>query len=72
MTRARLTALAPSLGLEAREGPITPADLRDATAVFLTSSLRVTAVGTAMTRPSSPVDSRITVIARALAAGDWS
>ena len=71
VTRARLSALAPSLALQAREGPLTPADVRDAPAVFLTSSLRVTVLGTA-TRPSPPVDSRITAIVQALAAGDWS
>ena len=71
VTRARLSALAPSLALQPHEGPLTPADLDDASAVFLTSSLRVTVLGTA-TRPAPRVDSRITAIAHALAAGDWS
>jgi para-aminobenzoate synthetase/4-amino-4-deoxychorismate lyase len=71
VTRARLFSLAQSLGLEASEAPITPADVRDAPTVFVTSSLRVTAV-TTLVRPSTPVDSRISALAQALAAGDWS
>jgi para-aminobenzoate synthetase/4-amino-4-deoxychorismate lyase len=71
VTRARLLALGPSMGLEASESPITWGDLQTAPAVFLTSSLRIVVV-TSCTRPSAPADGRIDAIADALAAGDWS
>lgn len=71
VTRARLSALAPSLGLRASETPITPNDVQSAPLIFLTSSLRVVAI-TASPRPPARADPRITAIAQALLAGDWS
>lgn len=71
VTRARLSALAPSLGLQVSQARLTLAEVRHAQAVFLTSSLRVTVVPTS-TRPSAAVDSRLATIAQALGAGDWS
>ena len=71
VTRTRLIELAPSLGLQAIEGPIALPDIQRARAVFLTSSLRVVAITTS-DRPSFRIDPQITAIAQALAAGHWS
>lgn len=71
VTRARLLSLAASLGLQAKEAPISLTALQRAPAAFLTSSLRVTALATPSS-PRAPVDPRITAIAEALATGDWT
>ncbi len=47
IVRARVLALAPGLGLEASERPVTPEDLAQAEAVFLTNSLRAGRAGAA-------------------------
>ena len=60
VTRARLLALAPSLGLHTREQPISLADARAATTMFLTSSLRVAVAASFDRHPhESPAVDRI-------------
>lgn len=72
VTRARLLSLAPALGLRAEEQPIAMSDIHDpASAVFLTSSLRVTPLAPSGAT-SAPIDPRIAAIAEALASGGWS
>lgn len=53
ITRARLLALGPSLGLDVRQQPITLADVRASPIVVLTSSLRL-AVPAALGSPPPP------------------
>lgn len=51
VTRARLLALAPRLGLRVRERPLTLADARAAGTLFLTSSLRLAVPASFARRP---------------------
>ncbi len=71
VARLRLLSLAAQLGLRSEEAPIALTDLQRAPAIFLTSSLRVTALASP-SRPSVPIDPRIAAIATALATGDWT
>jgi para-aminobenzoate synthetase/4-amino-4-deoxychorismate lyase len=70
VTRARLLALAPSLGLEAAERPIALAEARSAPGLLLTSSLSLVATAT-LDAESSPDDGVVEMIRTALEADDW-
>jgi para-aminobenzoate synthetase/4-amino-4-deoxychorismate lyase len=70
VTRARLLALAPSLGLEAAERPIALAEARPAPGLLLTSSLSLVAAAT-LDVESAPDDGVVEMIRTALEADDW-
>jgi para-aminobenzoate synthetase/4-amino-4-deoxychorismate lyase len=69
VTRARLLELAPSLGLEAAERPISLAQVRSAPGLLLTSSLSLVAVAALDATP--PDDPTVETIRTALESGDW-
>jgi para-aminobenzoate synthetase/4-amino-4-deoxychorismate lyase len=69
VTRARLLELAPSLGLEAAERPISLAQVRGARSLLLTSSLSLVAVAGLDVQP--PDDPIVETIRTALEGGDW-
>ncbi len=69
VTRARLLELAPTLGLEAAERPISLAQARLAPGLLLTSSLSLVAVAALDATP--PDDPIVETIRTALEAGDW-
>lgn len=69
VTRARLLELAPTLGLEAAERPISLAQARSAPGLLLTSSLSLVAAATLdAARPDDPI---VETIRTALEDGDW-
>jgi para-aminobenzoate synthetase/4-amino-4-deoxychorismate lyase len=70
VTRARLLELAPSLGLEASERPISLAQARDAQGLLLTSSLSLAAAAALDGQPG-PDDRLVERIRTALEDGDW-
>lgn len=70
VTRARLLALAPSLGLQASERPISLEEARAAPALVLTSSLSLAAAGALDCAPA-PDDQIVRTIRAALELGDW-
>ncbi len=70
VTRARLLALAPSLGLQASERPISLEEARAAPALVLTSSLSLAATGALDCAPA-PDDQIVRTIRTALQLGDW-
>jgi para-aminobenzoate synthetase / 4-amino-4-deoxychorismate lyase len=70
VTRARLLELAPSLGLEATQRPISLDEARAAPAVVLTSSLAL-AVAAAVDDEPGPGNPAIDKIRLALERGDW-
>lgn len=67
VTRGRLVALAPRLGLDVREAPITLAEARGAGVLFLTSSLRLAVPAALAGHPASeqPEVERIAAALRA-------
>jgi para-aminobenzoate synthetase / 4-amino-4-deoxychorismate lyase len=69
VTRARLFELAPALGLEAGERPISLAQLR-ASGLLLSSSLSLVAAATLDAEPA-PDDRLVEAIREALDSGDW-
>jgi para-aminobenzoate synthetase/4-amino-4-deoxychorismate lyase len=72
VTRARLLALAPSLGLDALEERISITRARAATETFLTSSLRLAAVVALERQPSSAgEESVVKTIRGALSRSSW-
>jgi para-aminobenzoate synthetase/4-amino-4-deoxychorismate lyase len=72
VTRARLLELAPSLGLQATERPITLTQARAAPVMLLTSSLALAATAAVDAEPPSIRDPSVDAIRDALARGDWS
>lgn len=70
VTRARLLALAPSLGLDAAERPIALAEVRSAPGLLLTSSLSLAAAA-AVDAKSAPDERVVERIRAALEADDW-
>jgi para-aminobenzoate synthetase / 4-amino-4-deoxychorismate lyase len=72
VTRATLLELAPSLGLEARQQPISLTRAAAATEIFLTSSLRLAVPARLEDQPAIEGDSpQIEAIRAALSRGGW-
>jgi para-aminobenzoate synthetase/4-amino-4-deoxychorismate lyase len=72
VTRATLLELAPSLGLEARQEPISLARATAATEIFLTSSLRLAVPATLADQPPTEGDlPQIEAIRAALSRSGW-
>jgi para-aminobenzoate synthetase / 4-amino-4-deoxychorismate lyase len=71
VTRALVLELAPSLGLAAREEPISLARARAGTEMFLTSALRLAVSARLEPRPPRREDARVAAIREALSASAW-